>query len=145
MPLFTRVPQDGYDTLVGVSVSSMQLSGGQRQRICIARCLIRRPKIMLFDEATSALDSESEAVVQRSIDQLLSAQERPTSVVVAHRLSTIVGCDRICVLQRGRLIESGTHSQLMQQTDGLCVPAFFSPPFIPRFVDRFCIAHAYFR
>ena len=126
MPLFTRVPQDGYDTLVGASVSSMQLSGGQRQRICIARCLIRRPKIMLFDEATSALDSESEAVVQRSIDQLLSAQERPTSVVVAHRLSTIVGCDRICVLQRGRLIESGTHSQLMQQTDGLCVPAFYS-------------------
>jgi hypothetical protein len=63
--------------------------------------------------------------VQRSIDKLLSAQERPTSVVVAHRLSTIVGCDRICVLQRGRLIESGTHSQLMQQTDGLCVAALF--------------------
>jgi ABC-type multidrug transport system fused ATPase/permease subunit len=103
----------------------MQLSGGQRQRICIARCLIRRPKIMLFDEATSALDSESEAVVQRSIDKLLSAQERPTSVVVAHRLSTIVACDRICVLQRGRVIESGTHSQLMQQTDGLCVAALF--------------------
>ncbi len=74
---------------------------------------------MLFDEATSALDSESEAVVQKSIDQLLQAKERPTSVVVAHRLSTIVGCDRICVLQHGRLVESGTHSELMQKANGL--------------------------
>ncbi len=98
----------------------MQLSGGQRQRLCIARCLIRRPRIMLFDEATSALDSESEVIVQRSIDELLKAKERPTSVVVAHRLSTIVGCDCICVLQRGRLVESGTHAQLMQKPGGLC-------------------------
>ena len=113
--------QDGYDTLVGTSVSSTQLSGGQRQRLCIARCLIRRPKIMLFDEATSALDSESEVIVQRSIDELLKVKDRPTSVVVAHRLSTIVGCDCICVLQRGKLVESGTHSELMQNKDGLYV------------------------
>ena len=85
---------------------------------------------MLFDEATSALDSQSEAVVQRSIDKLLQAQERPTSVVVAHRLSTIVSCDRICVLQRGRVIESGTHSQLMQQTDGLYVATSSHSPLI---------------
>ena len=97
----------------------MQLSGGQRQRLCIARCLIRRPRLMLFDEATSALDSQSEAVVQRSIDELLKAKERPTTVVVAHRLSTIVGCDCICVLQHGRLVESGTHAELLQKTDGL--------------------------
>ena len=103
----------------------MQLSGGQRQRLCIARCLIRQPRIMLFDEATSALDSQSEVVVQRSIDALLMAEQRPTSVVVAHRLSTIVGCDCICVLQRGRLVESGTHSQLMQNTDGLYAGASF--------------------
>jgi hypothetical protein len=115
-----RYRQDGYDTLVGTSVSSMQLSGGQRQRLCIARCLIRRPRVMLFDEATSALDSQSEFVVQKSIDELLKAKERPTSVVVAHRLSTIIGCDCICVLQRGRLVESGTHSELMQKPDGLC-------------------------
>ncbi len=76
---------------------------------------------MLFDEATSALDSESEVVVQRSIDELLKVKDRPTSVVVAHRLSTIVGCDCICVLQRGKLIESGTHSELMQNKDGMCV------------------------
>ena len=76
---------------------------------------------MLFDEATSALDSESEAIVQRSIDQLLKVENRPTSVVVAHRLSTIVGCDCICVLQNGRLVEQGTHSELMQKTDGLYV------------------------
>jgi ATP-binding cassette subfamily B (MDR/TAP) protein 1 len=76
---------------------------------------------MLFDEATSALDSESEAIVQRSIDQLLKVEDRPTSVVVAHRLSTIVGCDCICVLQNGRLVEQGTHSELMQKTDGLYV------------------------
>jgi ABC-type multidrug transport system fused ATPase/permease subunit len=74
---------------------------------------------MLFDEATSALDSQSEAVVQKSIDELLKAKERPTTVVVAHRLSTIVGCDCICVLQHGRLVESGTHAELMQKTDGL--------------------------
>ena len=81
---------------------------------------------MLFDEATSALDSESEVIVQRSIDELLKVKDRPTSVVVAHRLSTIVGCDCICVLQRGKLIESGTHSELMQNKDGMCdLPSFF--------------------
>ena len=104
--------QDGYDTLVGTSVSSTQLSGGQRQRLCIARCLIRRPKIMLFDEATSALDSESEVIVQRSIDELLKVKDRPTSVVVAHRLSTVASADQIIVLDHGTIVERGRHEEL---------------------------------
>ena len=88
MPFFTRVPQDGYDTLVGASVSSMQLSGGQRQRICIARALIRDPRVLLLDEATSALDNESERTVQRAIDELLSGGVKRTSLVIAHHRSS---------------------------------------------------------
>jgi ATP-binding cassette subfamily B protein len=97
-----------YDTRVGDT--GLRLSGGQQQRIAIARALYNRPPILLFDEATSSLDSESERAVKESLDELLTDR---TSFVIAHRLSTIRDADRIVVLERGRLVEQGTHDELM--------------------------------
>ena len=116
---FVRALPDGYNTIVGTSVTSSQLSGGQRQRVCIARCLIRQPSVMLFDEATSALDTESEVAVQSSIDSLLSSSSRPTSLIIAHRLSTIVNSNVICVIDHGRIAQCGTHAELMKDQHGL--------------------------
>ena len=99
---------EGHDTIVGDR--GLRLSGGQRQRIAIARALYRDPEILLLDEATSALDTESEGLVQQAIDRLL---EERTAVIVAHRLSTIVNADRIVVIDRGSVIEEGTHQELI--------------------------------
>ena len=90
----------------------MNLSGGQKQRISIARALIRKPKILIFDEATSALDSHSESMVQKSIEELASSHNI-TIIVVAHRLSTVVHCDRLYVMREGSIIESGNHHDLI--------------------------------
>jgi ATP-binding cassette, subfamily B, bacterial MsbA len=99
---------EGYDTLVGEH--GMRLSGGQRQRIAIARAMLKDAPILLLDEATSALDNESERQVQAALRRLMEGR---TTLVIAHRLSTIVGADLICVMDRGRIVESGKHTQLL--------------------------------
>lgn len=105
---FIRGLPDGYDTLVGER--GVKLSGGQRQRIAIARAILKDAPILVLDEATSALDSESEALIQEALTNLMKGR---TSIVVAHRLSTIAGLDEIVVLSDGRIVEQGSHKQLL--------------------------------
>ena len=102
----------GYDSFLGEQ--GVRLSGGQRQRIAIARALLKDPTLLLLDEATSALDAESERVVQNALDDLMRNR---TSVVIAHRLSTVIDADLIAVLERGRLVELGTHRELMGSSE----------------------------
>ena len=101
--------QDGFDTLVGER--GVKLSGGQRQRIAIARAIVKDAPILVLDEATSALDSESEVLIQKSLKTLMKNR---TSIVIAHRLSTIAKLDRIIVMHNGKIVEDGSHDQLIK-------------------------------
>ena len=107
---FIMEKTDQYETMIGDR--GIQLSGGQRQRIAIARAMVKNPELLIFDEATSALDNESEKVVQQAIDH---AMEDRTALVVAHRLSTVKNADKIIVLERGKVIESGNHASLLKK------------------------------
>lgn len=105
---FIRQQPEGYETQIGENGAN--LSGGQRQRVSIARAIVRRAPILLLDEATSALDNESEARVQKALGEVMQGR---TTIVIAHRLSTVVNADHIVVLEQGRVIEEGTHASLM--------------------------------
>jgi ATP-binding cassette subfamily B protein len=105
----TAFPQ-GYDTLVGER--GVQLSGGQKQRVAIARAVLKDPRILVLDEATSALDAESEHLVKEALDRLMEGR---TTLVIAHRLSTVMGADRVLVLDGGRIVQSGPHSDLVRE------------------------------
>jgi len=108
-----KMPQ-GYETRVGER--GIKLSGGQRQRIAIARAILKDPRILILDEATSSLDSESEQLVQEALERLMKSR---TTFVIAHRLSTIINADWILVLEGGRIVEQGTHAELVSWPDGL--------------------------
>jgi ATP-binding cassette subfamily B protein len=112
--LFIEKMPEGYDTLVGER--GTQLSGGQRQRIAIARAILADPAILILDEATSSLDAESERLVQDALDKLM---ENRTSIIIAHRLSTVRRCDQILVLSGGTIVERGTHEELLSKNGSL--------------------------
>jgi subfamily B ATP-binding cassette protein MsbA len=110
---FAEQLENGLDTLIGEN--GLMLSGGQRQRIAIARAVLKDAPVLILDEATSALDTESERFIQEALDEL---QRNRTSIVVAHRLSTIENADEILVIDKGKIIEQGRHQELLQN-DGM--------------------------
>ena len=105
---------EGYDTIVGEHGTG--LSGGQRQRIAIARALISNPRVLIFDEATSALDYESEKIIQDNMRDICQGR---TVLIIAHRLSAVRDANRIVVMDRGQIVEVGSHHQLLQNPDGI--------------------------
>jgi subfamily B ATP-binding cassette protein MsbA len=107
---FIERMKDGYQSVIGEG--GQLLSGGQRQRLAIARAILKNPPILIFDEATSSLDTESETLVQEAIERLLSAR---TTLVIAHRLSTVRHADEILVLDQGRIVERGRHGVLLKK------------------------------
>ncbi len=108
----SRFPE-GYQTLVGER--GVQLSGGQKQRVAIARAVLKDPRLLILDEATSALDAESEHLVKDALERLMKGR---TTLIIAHRLSTVMDADRVMVLEGGKIVQSGSHAALMGQ-DGL--------------------------
>ncbi len=107
---FIKPLPKGYDTELGEG--GVGLSGGQRQRVAIARALLKNPRILILDEATSSLDAASEGVVQEALDRLMRGR---STLVIAHRLSTVTGADRILVLDRGKIVESGSFDELVSR------------------------------
>ena len=126
---------DGYDTVVGER--GYRMSGGEKQRLAIARMLLKDPAVVILDEATSHLDSESELAIQRALAEALRGR---TALVIAHRLSTIVGADRILVLDEGRIVETGTHAELLL-AGGLYADLYRTQPDEPASCDRAAGAH----
>jgi len=107
---FIQAMPEGFNTVLGER--GAKLSGGQKQRIAIARVFIKNPKILILDEATSALDSQSEKLIQEALDRLMIGR---TTILIAHRLSTVVNSDEIVVMNKGKIIEKGSHIQLLAQ------------------------------
>jgi subfamily B ATP-binding cassette protein MsbA len=106
--------ENGYDTIIGDR--GVKLSGGQKQRLNIARAVLKNPPVLILDEATSALDTESEKLVQEALFRLM---ENRTTLVIAHRLSTIQNADEILVVEKGQLVERGTHNELIENQNGV--------------------------